>query len=68
MLIKKSVICLTILVILLIWGWMSQQTIQEARIQEAIWNRPYDVRLWETDEFQPREYVRINRGGNIEGN
>lgn len=68
MLIKKTAICLTIFAILLFWGWQSQQAVQEARIQEEIWFRPEQIRLLETDKFQPREYVKINRSGIIEGN
>ncbi|WP_010277059.1 hypothetical protein [Paenibacillus senegalensis] len=68
MLIKKSAVCLTIFAVLLLWGWQSQQAIQEAQIQEQIWLHPEGVRLLETNEFQPREYVRINSSGNIEGN
>lgn len=59
-----------IFAVLLLWGWQSHQYIQETRIQERSEFHPDDggVRQLETASFQSREYVRINRRSNIEGN
>ncbi|GGG20112.1 hypothetical protein [Paenibacillus abyssi] len=69
MIIKKAAACAAVFIVLLLWGWLADRNSRNVDLYYTDIMKEYNIYSGETpkrlDRFQPREYVRLIRYGDM---